>query len=156
VRGANTPEHTDSGHAIRHADHAPRTRSCSATVPENRGPANRSGARNNRVPQIGGPAAWARGFTGAGIVVAVLDSGVDASHPDLAGKVIDAESFVDGATWSSVPGLAADDHWLGLVVHPVHAAFASLRGTVEDVDGRRNAVTIIRAYRIAAPSAVSN
>ncbi len=34
---------------------------------------------------IGAPALWARGFTGAGTVVANMDSGVDASHPDLAG-----------------------------------------------------------------------
>jgi subtilisin family serine protease len=39
------------------------------------------------VPQIGAPAAWQAGYTGKGMVVAVLDSGVDEAHPDLAGKV---------------------------------------------------------------------
>lgn len=48
------------------------------------------------VPQIGGPAARQRGLTGAGAVVAVLDGGIDTTHPDLAGKVIAAESFVPG------------------------------------------------------------
>jgi len=52
-------------------------------------------ALDHSVPQVGGPGAWARGLTGAGVVVAVLDSGIDASHPDLAGTVIDAKSFVD-------------------------------------------------------------
>lgn len=33
---------------------------------------------------VGAPDLWALGFTGSGIVVASMDSGVDASHPDLA------------------------------------------------------------------------
>lgn len=39
-------------------------------------------------PLIGAPAAWASGFTGNGQTVAILDTGVDKTHPFLSGKVV--------------------------------------------------------------------
>lgn len=35
------------------------------------------------VPLSGAPEAWARGFTGQGVTVAVHDTGIDGTHPDL-------------------------------------------------------------------------
>jgi subtilisin family serine protease len=45
------------------------------------------------VPQIGAPAAWALGYEGDGVVVGVLDTGVDDTHPDLIDSVLASRNF---------------------------------------------------------------
>jgi subtilisin family serine protease len=42
--------------------------------------------------QIGAPAAWSAGLTGEGVKVAVLDTGIDTTHPDLRGGKVVAEA----------------------------------------------------------------
>ncbi|MDB9423794.1 S8 family serine peptidase [Microcystis aeruginosa CS-564/01] len=45
------------------------------------------GANDWGVNLVNAPEAWASGYTGQGIVVAVLDTGVDRNHADLAGNI---------------------------------------------------------------------
>ncbi|WP_043620777.1 S8 family serine peptidase [Nonomuraea candida] len=53
----------------------------------------RSYALDESVRQIGAPQAWQQGLTGAGVTVAVLDSGYDAGHPGLKDAVAHERNF---------------------------------------------------------------
>ncbi|MFF5077600.1 S8 family serine peptidase [Actinoplanes sp. NPDC000266] len=83
------------------------------------------------VPQIGAPAAWQQGLDGTGVTVAVLDSGVDATHPDLAGRLKEVRNFTDAPDAGDTFG------------HGTHVA-STIAGTGAASDGR---------YRGVAPGA---
>jgi type VII secretion-associated serine protease mycosin len=76
--------------------------------------------------------AW-RIRTGAGIVVAVIDTGVDAGHPDLAGQVLPGHQFLNGSTYGAPMSPATDSCGHGTHVAGTIAALANNRVGVAGV-----------------------
>ncbi|MET7857849.1 S8 family serine peptidase [Streptomyces sp. NPDC005318] len=78
--------------------------------------------------QIGAPEVWAAGDTGKGVDVAVLDTGVDAGHPDLADRIAGSASFV--------PDEGVFDDYIG---HGTHVA-STIAGTGAASGGKEKGV----------------
>jgi subtilisin family serine protease len=72
--------------------------------------------------QINAPQAWSRGAAGANTTIAVVDTGVDLSHPDLEAKLLPGADFVGGA--NNCPG-AQDQHGHGTHVAGIAAAITN-------------------------------
>jgi len=87
----------------------------------------RKASLDKSVPQIGAPTAWAAGYTGKGVKIAVLDTGIDAEHPDLQGQVIESKNFSTAAD--------ADDHF----GHGTHVASIAA-GTGKKSNGKYKGV----------------
>jgi subtilisin family serine protease len=47
--------------------------------------------------KVNAPAAWDAGHTGKGVTVAVIDTGIDNTHPDLRDRVVDSANFSGAA-----------------------------------------------------------
>ncbi len=50
------------------------------------------------VPRIGADQAWSAGYDGTGMTIAIIDTGVDKTHPFLTGKVVEEACFSNGLT----------------------------------------------------------
>jgi len=54
---------------------------------------------NTSVPKLETPKVWEAGFKGTGVKVAIIDTGIDETHPDFEGRIVASKSFVsDSAT----------------------------------------------------------
>ncbi|MFG1674426.1 S8 family serine peptidase [Micromonospora sp. NPDC049282] len=86
------------------------------------------GRWDRNLRQVAAPQAWDAGYTGKGTRVAVLDTGIDATHPDLAGRVAEKKDF------TADDGDAGDHHG-----HGTHVA-ATIAGTGAASNGARRGV----------------
>ncbi len=102
---------------------------------------------------IEAPRVWTSGFTGVGVRIAILDTGIDANHPDFEGRITAYRDLVEGPEDEDIPvspkdpnghgthvagiaagsGAASDGRWRGiapdaqLIVGRVLDAFGSGR-----------------------------
>jgi subtilisin family serine protease len=82
------------------------------------------------VPQIGAPTAWAAGYDGKGVKVAVLDTGIDATHPDLKDRIDAAKNF---------SGSGAADDVVDRAGHGTHVA-STIAGSGAESGGKYKGV----------------
>jgi hypothetical protein len=55
---------------------------------------NRAMSKNaNHLADINAPQAWAKGWTGKGSILSILDTGIDVDHSEFDGKIIDTKCF---------------------------------------------------------------
>ncbi|MFD3570283.1 S8 family serine peptidase [Streptomyces sp. NPDC058667] len=87
---------------------------------------------NESVPLIGAPQAWAAGYDGKGVKVAVLDTGIDVDHPDVADLIDGTASFVPGEGVTDVNGHGT--HVAGTIVGSGAASGGANKGVAPGAD----------------------
>jgi subtilisin family serine protease len=69
------------------------------------------GANDWNINSINAPESWARGYTGAGVTVAVVDTGVDLDHPDLVSQIwVNADEIAGNGIDDDRNGYVDDVH----------------------------------------------
>ncbi len=83
-------------------------------------------------PQIGAPAAWDAGYTGEGVTVAVLDTGVDTTHPDLDDVTVGSRDFT--GTGNTADGYGHGTHVASIALGSGDASDGVNRGVASGAD----------------------
>jgi len=105
------------------------------------------------ISRIGAPHAWSQGFAGSGQAIAIIDTGVDGSHPFLAGKVVSeacySESFCPGGVMESVgpgSGMSCPSRFSDCFHGTAMAGIAAGRGTDFSGVARDARIIAIQAF----------
>ena len=113
------------------------------------------------IPIVGGDVARAAGYDGRGVTIAILDSGIDLTHPDFAGRIVGEQCFCEswtgggccpnGQTTQSGPGSARDE-----AGHGTHVAGIAAGGGVDSPAGLAPAANIVAVRVMDADNTFSS
>jgi serine protease AprX len=83
-------------------------------------------------PIVGAPQSWDLGYTGKGIKVALVDTGIDGTHPDLKGRITEFKDFVLGKT-TAYDDFGHGTHCAGIIGGSGAASNGKYKGVAPEV-----------------------
>ncbi len=83
------------------------------------------------VPLLGVPQVWENGFTGRGIVVGVVDTGIDSTHADLVGRV---KAYKDFTGEGEIDNNGHGTHVAGIIGGTGAASQGKFRGVAHECE----------------------
>ncbi|HLD62275.1 MAG TPA: S8 family serine peptidase, partial [Candidatus Norongarragalinales archaeon] len=106
---------------------------------------------NESIPLVNAPYAWnTLGFKGNGVRIAILDTGINSTHPMLAGRIIQAQDFTNDNTTEDlnghgthVAGIAAGSNASGGTYNGVAPEALLLNAKVLDANGEGSTETLL-------------